>query len=136
MKNIFSELNRRNVLRTVLFYAAACWLLLQISETVLPVFGVPDWILRFIILALAIGFVPVILFSWVYEITPEGIKKDNQVDRQASISSATGRKISIATVVLLVAIVALTFLRPQADTTLPISSSLAQGVAVLPFENI
>jgi TolB-like protein len=90
----------------------------------------------------------VILFSWIYEITPEGIKKDSEVAPEESISSTTGRKISIATVLLLLAIAVLTFLRPQTGSSVPVStappasylppasSSLARGVAVLPFENI
>jgi TolB-like protein/Flp pilus assembly protein TadD len=73
----------------------------QVASTLLPMFGAPDWAPRAVVVALAVGFLPVMLFSWVYELTPEGLKRDSEVDRTASITQTTGQRIEHAMVVLL-----------------------------------
>lgn len=68
--NFFSELKRRNVIRMAGLYLAGAWLLVQVAGIVLPMFGAPDWLPRSIVILLAIGFVPAVIFSWVFELTP------------------------------------------------------------------
>lgn len=75
--SLFAELRRRNVLRAGAAYAATSWLLIQVVETLFPVFGLPDTGVRLVVLLLAIGFLPVIAISWAFELTPEGMKRDS-----------------------------------------------------------
>jgi hypothetical protein len=75
-ENFFSELKRRNVLRMAGLYLVGAWLVVQVAGTVLPMFGAPEWLPRTIVVLLTIGFVPAVIFSWVFELTPEGLKRD------------------------------------------------------------
>jgi TolB-like protein/tetratricopeptide (TPR) repeat protein len=100
--SLFEELKRRNVIRMAGLYVVGAWLITQVAGTVLPMFGAPDWIGRSIVALLAIGFVPTMLVSWIYELTPEGLKRESEVDRNASITSLTGRRIDRSITVLLV----------------------------------
>jgi len=91
MQSFIAELRRRNVLRAAAFYAAAGWLLVQVATQVFPFFHIPEWVVRAIVVAALIGFPFAMLFSWFYELTPEGIKLESEVDRSASITRQTGR---------------------------------------------
>src|SRR4051812_3650523 len=77
--NFFAELKRRNVIRVAGLYLVGAWLLIQVASTVLPTFDVPSWALRGLIVTLALGFVPALIFSWVFELTPQGLKRDEDV---------------------------------------------------------
>jgi hypothetical protein len=92
--NIFAELKRRNVIRAAGLYLVGAWLVVQVAGTVLPMFGAPDWLPRSIVILLAIGFVPALIFSWVFELTPEGIKRDEEVAPEQSIGPKTGRRMA------------------------------------------
>jgi len=100
--SLFEELNRRNVIRMAGLYVVGAWLITQVAGTVLPMFGAPDWIARSIVVLLALGFVPTMLFSWIYELTPEGLKRESEVDRAGSITSLTAKRIDRSITVLLV----------------------------------
>ena len=71
--SLLAELRRRNVIRMAGLFLVGAWLVIQIAETLLPAFDVPGWVLRAVIILLAIGFIPAVVFSWIYELTPEGI---------------------------------------------------------------
>jgi TolB-like protein len=87
----FAELKRRNVLRAAAAYTAVCWLLIQVVETLFPVFGLSDAAIRAVVIALVIGFVPAMVLAWAFELTPEGFVRDSEVDR-ASPSIKTNAK--------------------------------------------
>jgi TolB-like protein/Flp pilus assembly protein TadD len=106
--SLFSELKRRNVLRVAIAYLAAAWLLTEVAGTLFPAFGIPDWGVRFVVILFALGFVPVVVFSWVYELTPEGIKREKDVVREVSVTHQTARRLDLFTVGLIV--VALAFI--------------------------
>src|SRR4051812_19099710 len=91
-RNFFAELKRRNVVRMAGLYLVGAWLLTQVTSTVLPMFGAPDWLPRTVVILLAIGFVPTLIFSWVFELTPEGIKRDAEVAPEESIAPQTARR--------------------------------------------
>src|SRR5688572_4599062 len=151
MKRFIAELMRRNVLRTAGLYLVCAWLLVQVASTILPLFGAPQWMPRSVVLLLALGFFPVLLFAWVFEITPEGLKRESEVDRRHSITSQTGRRMEHATVALLaVALGYFAFdkfvLGPRRDAALvaatqrsPASVEVprpsARSIAVLPLAN-
>lgn len=90
------ELRRRNVIRVAIAYAAFAWLLVQVVETVLPFFGFSDDAIRIIFIVLAIGFLPTLVFAWAFEMTPEGLKLERDVDRTASVTRQTGKKLDRA----------------------------------------
>ncbi len=107
-----AELRRRNVIRMGGLYLVGAWLVVQVAETLLPAFDVPGWVLRAIIIVLAIGFLPALVFSWVFELTPDGLKRESEIDRSRSIVDHTARKLDIAVIVLLLAVGAMILFKP------------------------
>lgn len=97
----FEELKRRNVLRVAGLYLVGAWLITQVSSTVLPLYEAPLWLPRTIVTLLAIGFLPMLVFSWVFELTPEGLRREKDVARSQSIMSDTGRKLDRTLIVVL-----------------------------------
>ncbi len=146
--NFFLELKRRNVIRVAGLYLVGAWLVVQVAGTVLPMFGAPEWLPRTIVVLLAIGFVPAVVFSWVFELTPEGLKRDEDVAPEQSITPQTGRRMDrMIIVVLVLALGYFAFdkfaLTPRREAAL-VSSAVpnesksvinAKSIAVLPFEN-
>ena len=100
--SLFAELKRRNVFRVATAYVVVGWLLTEIATTLLPTFGAPEWVAKVIIFVFALGFVPVLVFAWAFELTPEGIKREKDVDRSQSVTHDTGHKINVLIVALLV----------------------------------
>lgn len=135
MERFISELKRRNVLRVAAFYAAAGWLLVQIATQVLPVFEVPTWALRVIVVAVVLGFPFALVFAWFYELTPEGLKRENEVDRSQSIARGTGRKLDRWIIGVLAAAVVALLANQFVTHQGPDDSALSKAVAVLPLAN-
>ena len=111
--SIFTELSRRNVFRVGIAYVVASWVLLQIVDVIIPIFEIPAWAPKLIFIILAIGLVPALIFAWAFEMTPEGLKKESEVDRSASIVGTTGRKLNFVITGFLVAAVALLLVERQ-----------------------
>ena len=135
MERFLSELKRRNVLRVAAFYAAAGWLLVQIATQVLPVFDVPTWTMRVVVVAVLIGFPCALVFAWFYELTPEGLKRESEIDRSQPIDRNTGRKLDRWIIgVLAAAVVALLAIQfvPHKDLN---DAALSKAIAVLPLVN-
>lgn len=99
---VFQELQRRNVFRVAIGYIVSSRLLVQVADLVLENIGSPDWVMQTIMLVLALGFPVVVFFSWAYEVTPEGIKRESEIDRSQSTAHITGRKLDRAIVAVLV----------------------------------
>src|SRR5438128_4735343 len=146
--NFFTELKRRNVIRFAGLYLVGAWLLTQVASTVLPMFGAPDWLPRSIVILLAIAFVPALIFSWVFELTPEGLKRDEDVRPEESIAPQTARRMDrMIIVVLVLALGYFAFdkfvLIPKREAALVASAVPneaksvidVKSIAVLPFEN-
>src|SRR5213082_441206 len=100
--NFFTELKRRNVIRFAGLYLVGSWLLVQVASTVLPMFGAPEWLPRSIVILLTIGFLPALIFSWVFELTPEGLKRDEDVKPEESIAPQTARRMNRTIIAVLV----------------------------------
>ena len=105
--SLFDELKRRNVFRVGVAYLLAAWVLLQVIDFVLDAISAPNWILQVFILAAAAGFLVVLVFSWVFEFTPEGIRREKDIDRTQSITPQTGRKLDRVIIVFLAVAVVL-----------------------------
>jgi serine/threonine-protein kinase len=93
MQTFLAELKRRNVLRVAGLYFVGAWLITQVAGTVLPMFDAPPWMARSVVLVLAIAFVPVLVLSWLFELTPQGLKLDANVDPSQSIAPQTARRL-------------------------------------------
>ena len=139
-RSLFSELRRRNVFRAGAFYIAATWALAQGISQLGPAIGLPDWTTRWFLVAAVVGFPFWIAFAWFYEFTPEGLKRESEVEPQESITHQTGRKLDFAIIgVLTVAVVLLVTDRfvlhhgVNEEATIPIAE---HSIAVLPFVNM
>ena len=155
--SFFDELKRRNVFRVGIAYAVSAWVLLQVVDLVLENIAAPTWVMQIFMLALAIGFPLALIFAWAFEMTPEGVKLERDVDRSKSITQTTAQRMNRNIIIALVIAVALLLVdrfRPQETVTeshlpqeansseplSPANSSLAQieektekSIAVLPF---
>src|SRR5947208_16210562 len=100
--SFFAELKRRNVIRMAGLYLVGAWLIVQVTGTVLPMFGAPDWLPRSIVILLAIGFVPAVIVSWMFELTPQGLKRDEDVPPEQSIAPQTARRMDRMIIAVLV----------------------------------
>ncbi len=148
--NFFSELKRRNVYKVAVAYAVVAWLLIQASSIFLPAFDAPPWVMKIFIIVIIFGFPVALILSWAFEITPEGIKLESEIEPNKSVTRRTGRKIVAVTIALAVVAAGLfvyQLVRPvgrslqdvrqiedgrPGGASLPISN---KSIAVLPFEN-
>jgi TolB-like protein/Tfp pilus assembly protein PilF len=156
--SLFAELKRRNVFRVGAAYVVVAWLLLQVVDVVAPILELPDSAAKLILLIIAIGFVPTLIFAWAFELTPEGVKREKDVDRSKSVTGRTGQKLNrviigvLAFVILMLAAERFWMSgtdRPATETGLarlaepesppPISDEppapADKSIAVLPFAN-
>jgi len=157
--SFFKELKRRNVFRVGIAYTVATWLLIQVTDTVFPRIGLPDSAVTLVIALLAIGFIPALIFAWAFEMTPDGLKREKDVDRSQSITPTTGRKLDRMIIGILTVTVAyllidkLVLSKPDVSSQAPTVQSSAPGdekssatvdvanadgpsIAVLPFVNM
>ncbi len=126
--SFLAELKRRNVIRMAGLYLVGAWLLIQIAETLLPAFDVPGWVLRAIIIVLALGFLPALVFSWVFELTPDGLRRDAELTPAQSIAPQTAKRmdqLTLAGVLVLMLVIA-------ADRWWPSQPVAPQDVATAP----
>jgi hypothetical protein len=135
----WQELKRRKVVRVITVYAAAAFVILELTDIVAPSLGLPGWTLNFIIILLCVGFIITVIFSWIYDIHPEGgiikTKPVHQTKTEDAPSAANGWK--IATYVSLVLIIALiVFNIFSGRDRIMIDESLEKTIAVLPFLNL
>ena len=136
--SLFSELKRRNVFKVAVAYIIVAWLLLQISDTLVPALLLPEWFHSAVAFLLIMGFPVAMVFAWAFELTPGGLKKEKEVDRVESISHETGKKLNFAIIAVLV--VAVVFLIGKIwlegdNTTTIVASAAEKSIAVLPFDN-
>ncbi len=150
--SLFEELKRRNVFRVGIAYVISAWVLLQFVDLVLENIQAPDWVMKVFMLALAIGFPLAVFFAWAFEMTPEGIRKEKDVDRSQSITSTTGHKLDRSIiVVLLVALVYFSWdnfsptpsasptdklANPAASQPVETAEYAPKSIAVLPFADL
>ncbi len=155
MQDFIKELRRRNVVRVAVVYVVIGWLIVQIAETVLPAFDVPAWVFRAVVILLALGLPMALVFAWAFELTPDGLKREKEVDRNQSITPQTGRKLNF--IIISALIIAVGFLLydklipddgRDADSATQAASAASnevapktdqtdeKSIAVLPFVNM
>ena len=139
--NFFAELKRRNVYKVAVAYAVVAWLVIQAASIFLPAFNAPQWAMQIVILILVVGFPIALVFSWAFEITPEGIKRESEIEPNKSITAHTGRRIvalTIAVAVIAAGLFVYQLVRSKSDTSgSPATVAIAnKSIAVLPFDNL
>lgn len=108
--SFISELKRRNVFRVGIAYVLISWVLLQGADFAFDLIGAPNWVIQSLFLLVALGLPAVLIFSWVYEMTPEGLKREKEIDRSHSVTPQTGRKLDRVIITFLVLAVAVLLL--------------------------
>jgi len=136
--SLIQELKRRNVIRVAIAYSVIGWVLAQVAEFAFENFGAPDWVLKSVIVILLLGLPIAIVFAWAFEMTPEGIKREKEVDRSKSITPQTGKKLDrVIIAILAVALVWFAWDKfgglAEPTPTAASSSVSDKSVAVLPF---
>jgi len=141
--SLFTELKRRNVFRVLLAYIVVAWLLMQIGDTLAPALRLPEWVTSLLAFFLVLGLPLAIFFAWAYELTPEGVRNQKDVDQDSSTTTKTGRKLDYAIIALLT--VSLGYFIWESRFQLveddgpavveTLATSTKQSIAVLPFEN-
>jgi TolB-like protein/tetratricopeptide (TPR) repeat protein len=137
--SLFIELKRRNVLRVAAAYLVVGWLLTEVLTTILPTLGAPGWVAKAVILSFAFGFIPAVILSWVYELTPEGIRKESDIDRDAPGRVAIGKLdfLTITGVILSIIFIAFFSASQSPDDADTVAATVSdESVAVLPFVNM
>jgi TolB-like protein/tetratricopeptide (TPR) repeat protein len=157
---LFAELKRRNVFRVGAAYVVVSWLILQVVDVVAPILEFPEWVAKGILLIIVIGFIPALLLAWAFELTPQGVKREQDVDRSDSTTRKTGQKLNRIIIGLLALIILMMgaeraglfqtgSLEPPAELAKSVSPSPAdpavatrprldpadKSIAVLPFTN-
>ena len=149
----FRELRRRNVFRVAIAFLIVAWLLLQVVDILVPILALPDWVGRFVFLLLVIGFPISLLFAWAFELTPEGVKLEKNVDRSESITPSTGRKLDFTIIGVLVVALGVSMyanfdedvepdsvspvaeIEPDDESAEVLATAGKASIAVLPFAN-
>ncbi|MCH7895148.1 MAG: hypothetical protein IH907_11645 [Proteobacteria bacterium] len=139
LSGFIQELRRRNVFRVAAVYVVTAWLVMQIADTMFPAFQMPAWTITFVAFLLVIGFPIALLLSWAFEMTPDGLKREKDVERAESVAVQTGNKLNVITIALL-GIAAVFFALDKFDAgDQEIETAITQdkkSIAVIPFENI
>ncbi len=137
LKNFFAELKRRNVYKVAVAYAVVAWLLIQAASILLPTFDAPAWVMKAFVTLVFLGFPIALVLAWAFELTPEGVKRTDEVPRGQSIARSTGRKLDFAIIgVLALAVALLVFDRFRPKRQTQASGIVDKSIAVLPFENL
>jgi len=133
--SVLAEVKRRNVIKVALAYAAISWLLIQVVTSIEAPLGLPDWFDTGVIVLLLVGFPVALIVAWAFELTPEGIKPTESVEREASITRETGQKLNRITIGVLTIVVAV-LLADRFVTSEERSGFMPNSIAVLPFDNL
>jgi TolB-like protein/Flp pilus assembly protein TadD len=143
MRKFLEEINRRNVTKVALVYIIAGWLTMQVADVMFPALNLPDWMVSAVAAFILIGFPFAVIFAWAFEMTPEGIKREKDVDRDASITPATGQKLNRTAMIILVVAVGFLlldkFVLQLGQNPEPATEVVAEtkpSIAVLPFVNM
>jgi TolB-like protein len=144
--SLFQELKRRNVIRIAILYLVSSWVLLQLADVLSSLLNAPEFAGSIVVMLLVLGFFPALIFAWVYEMTPEGLKREVEVDRSQSMTPETGKKLNVVIIVLLViAISGLVVDRLIPETSVDEDAVLVESpeapvndlsIAVLPFADL
>jgi adenylate cyclase len=134
------ELNRRNVVKATMAYIVVAWVLVQVLTLILPMFQVPSWVLKTLMILMLVGLPIWMTFSWVYDVTPEGLKKTKQFSTDDSVIATTNKRLNIIIVVMLLIAIGVNFIEKSGSQSKNIvattEASTENSIAVLPFKDM
>jgi TolB-like protein/Flp pilus assembly protein TadD len=134
---LLSELKRRNVIKVAIAYAIAAWLLIEVTATTFPLLRLPDWTGTFVTVLLMIGFPVALIFAWAFELTPEGLKREKDVDRSQSITYSTSRKLDFVIIGAMgVALIYFAATHDWGGKQGPVEPGEITSIVVLPLDNL
>ena len=137
MISLMAELRRRNVLRVAATYAVVAWIIIEAGSVLLPTFGASESAFKIYVVVVAVGFLVALVLAWVYELTPEGVKLEKNVDRSVSVTRKTGRKLDLIFIALLIVAlgvsVTLNITGMRDSPEVPVAGGDRLSIAVLPF---
>jgi len=147
MASLWAELKRRNVFKVAMGYAVVAWVLVEVASIVLPTFEAPGWVMKAFTFLVIAGLPLALIFAWAFELTPEGLKREHEVDRSQSITQKTGRKLDYLIIGVLVVAVGWLLADKLLLTEDPVATEIVvddvadptesiPSVAVLPFTNL
>jgi TolB-like protein len=137
LRNFFGELKRRNVYKVAIAYAVIAWLLIQLGSILFPTFEAPGWVMKVFVAIIAAGFPIALVLAWAFELTPEGIKRTEEVAPHETMTPRTGRKIDFVIIGVFALVIALLLYdRYRPGKTSSSSNALQKSIAILPFENL
>lgn len=136
LKKFFAELQRRNVYRVAVAYGVVGWLLVQIATQIFPFFDIPIWATRMVIVVLMLGFPVAVVIAWVYELTPQGLQRTDEVAPAKSISHSTGRKINFVIIGVLLTVIGIMAWRHYHPAESSLTKNAEKSIAILPFLDI
>jgi TolB-like protein/Tfp pilus assembly protein PilF len=134
-RNFFAELKRRNVYKAAIAYAVVAWLLLQAASILFPTFEAPPWVMKVFVAVIVLGFPVALVFAWAFELTPEGLKRTEDVDVSKSITRGTGRKLDFLIIAVLLLVIAVFAYQRFGPGPRVGAAAPEKSIAVLPFEN-
>jgi len=138
MTSLFTELRRRNVLRVAAAYALVSWILIEAGSVLLPTFGAPDWVFKAYVIVVMVGFIVAMVVAWVFEVTPEGVRRERDIDRSSYEPLPRGRLNNLIIALLVIALgVSITFNVTGIRSDAPdiAESVVRNSIAVLPFSS-
>jgi adenylate cyclase len=134
LKKFFAELQRRNVYKVAVAYGVVSWLLVQVATQVFPIFDIPNWTARMVVVLLLLGFPVALILAWAYELTPEGLQRTDAIGPSESIARTTGRKLDFVIIGVLLAVIAvIAFQHYRPARPPPIAGVPDKSIAILPF---
>ena len=137
LRNFFGELKRRNVYKVAIAYAVIAWLLIQAGSILFPTFEAPGWVMKVFVAIIAAGFPIALVLAWAFELTPEGIKRTEDVAPHETMTPRTGRTIDFVIIGVFALVIALLLYdRYRPGKTSSSSNALQKSIAILPFENL
>src|SRR5438552_16657730 len=139
MKEFFAELKRRNVYKVAVAYAVVAWLLIQAASILFPTYDAPAWVMKVFVAIIALGFPIALVIAWAFEMTPEGMKRTENVSPDEKIPHWSKRKFAalIVTVAMLAAgLLCYQVIRSRPPAPASTAAPLAKSIAVLPCENL
>ena len=137
LRNFFGELKRRNVYKVAIAYAVIAWLLVQLGSILFPTFEAPGWVMKVFVAIIAAGFPIALVLAWAFELTPEGIKRTEEVTPHETMTPRTGRKIDFVIIGVFALVIALLLYdRYRPGKTSSSSNARQKSIAILPFENL
>jgi len=134
-RNFFAELKRRNVYKVAIAYAVVGWLVVQIASTVLPTFHAPEWVLQTLLVLVALGFPIALVLAWAFELTPEGIKRTDELSPEQSNRRRTGKTLNLAIITTFVLVIGLLIFDRVRQRSAP-APAAEKSIAVLPFVDL